>query len=131
MRRFIPLLMIVSAISAVILGSHLRERPISNPQPPAPQVTEQATPAALKEIPPRQEQILAKAYATTPSLRSMENQYLGIGEEELQGEFEKSKERLSELNAQQADLVLTEIRRQHVLSNLLAKRKIESLRRAL
>ena len=132
MRRFIPLLIVVSVVGAFVVSRHFQ------PSSGVARVTAPA-PAPLPS-PAQPVSAPAAITAVAPSLSSLESRYLGAREDELKSEIEKSKSRLSDpvltqkgdagqLNVPESALVLTEIRRQHVLSRLLVKKQIESLKR--
>lgn len=87
-----------------------------------------------------QKEVIELAGQKTPSLAKLEGNFLSDTETDLQVKIESSKSRLTAsglllkqelqpLNEQEVILVLTELRTQHVLYSLLAKKKLENIRR--
>jgi hypothetical protein len=85
--------------------------------------------------------IIEQASARSLDLRVLEDRYRGLRERDLKTEINKSKKRLADrelmrrgeqgrLTEQDAVLIVTESRRQHILFQLLAKSQIERFKRA-
>ena len=135
----ISLVFLILTVAFLLMRDTPSEDAKINPSP-APVVNEPpALPVSLPANLSKQD-VIESASRKTQSLNHLEGRYLSRTEEELEREIQSSRTRLSSsglllkaesqlLDEGETILVLTEIRRQHVLFNLLTRKKLENLRR--